>query len=127
MPRGGLGRIRSPLLVTLGASCITQKGRVFNTAYVTPNDVFAVDLAPTNTPTCFRVIVAVDATAILQVRRTGTIGTVQTEANQGAALTADAEYAFDFYMTTEETLNIRFSANCNILYLLVIETPTLVS
>lgn len=109
-----------------GALAPIEKGRVYNTVYAGGGaDVFAADLVVTNTPTCFRVVVCIDtATTVLAVRDNG-VAEVDCYLNQAANLVADAEYAFDVYMTDDETFNMEFGAACQILYLLVTEVREL--
>ena len=111
-------------LVPVPGVSIIEKGRVYNTVYAGGGaDVFAADLAVTNTPTNFRVIVAIDTATTCVVVRDDGVAEVDTLLNAGADLEATAEYAFDAYMTEDEDFNMEFGAACQILYLLVLEIP----
>ena len=103
---------------------IIQKGRVYNTAYAGGAvDVFDTDLAPTYTPTTFRIDVTIDAAVTCLVVRDNAVDEVDSIMNTGVALVANAEYIFDIMLTSLEAFNMEFGGACTILYLEVTEIP----
>ncbi|MBU1067657.1 hypothetical protein KKE60_07700 [Patescibacteria group bacterium] len=120
--------VSQPVNVSIGAPIggYEVKGRIYDTAYGGAGaDVFPADLVPTNSPTCFRVIVCIDtATTCIVVRDDGG-SEIDCHLNGGNNLAVDSEYAFDCYMTEDEEFNMEFGVACQINYLLVIEIPSL--
>lgn len=100
-----------------------QKGRIFDTPVLAATDFFVADLAPTNSPTTFRVYVCLDTIGVFSVQRTVGAATVAEEMNAGGALNADAAYMFDILVNNAETINFQTSVGAQILYCLVMELP----
>ncbi len=129
MPRGSTGSSRitnvDEFAIAIIAAGFTPllKGRVFNTAVLAGTNFFAADLAPTNTPTTFRIYICLDTGGVFSVQRTSAAVTVAEELNSGAALAADAAYMFDILVHEDDTINIQTSVGAQILYCLVIEVP----
>ena len=122
LKQDALGR----LLISVAASTLQTpelKGRIFNTAIALNTNFFAADLAPTNTPTTFRIYVALDTAGILSVQRTSGGVTVAEQLNAGAALVLNASYMFDILVHVDDTINLQTSAAAQILYCMVIEVP----
>lgn len=114
------------LLISVAAAALQipeLKGRIFNTAIALNTDFFAADLAPTNTPTTFRIYVALDTAGILSVQRTSAAVTVAEQLNAGAALAANASYMFDILVHEDDTINLQTTVGAQILYCMVIEVP----
>ncbi len=103
-----------------------QKGRIFNTAVLAATDFFAADLAPSNTPTTFRIYVCLDTAGVFDVQRTSAAVTVAEELNSGGALAADAAYMFDILVHEDDTINLQTSVGAQILYCIVIEVPSVI-
>lgn len=97
------------------------KGSIFNTNKNLNTDYFASDIAPTHTPSIFRIYACLDTSAILTVRRTSGGNTVSEKMNSGAALTADCGYIFDIFVDSGETINVQASATANVLKVNVVE------
>ncbi len=114
MPVGSVGRLKNPIL----------KGRIFDTAVVAATDFFTTDLSPTNSPTTFRIYIALDTGGVLDVQRTSGGATVVEELNAGVALAADAAYMFDILVQEDDTINLQTSVGAQILYCIVIEVPS---
>ena len=133
MPRGSTGSSRitnvDEFAIAIIAAGFTPllKGRIFNTAIALDTDFFAADLAPTNTPTTFRIYVALDTGGVFSVQRTSAAVTVAEELNAGAALTADAAYMFDILVHEDDTINLQTSVGTQILYCVVIEVPGVIA
>ena len=104
-----------------------EKGRIFNTAVALATDFFAADLAPTHTPTTFRIYVALDTGGVLSVQRTSAAATVEEQLNSGAALIANCAYMFDILVHGNDTINLQTSGAAQILNCLVIEVPGVAS
>ena len=114
------------LLISVAASALQTpelKGRIFDTAVLANTDFFAADLEPTNSPTTFRIYVALDTGGTLSVQRTVAAATVAEELNSGAALAGDASYTFDILVHEEDTINLQTDTGAQILYCMVIEVP----
>ncbi len=129
MPRGSTGSSRitnvDEFAIAIIAAGFTPllKGRVFNTAVLAGTNFFAADLAPTNTPTTFRIYVCLDTGGVFSVQRASAAVTVAGELNSGGALAAEAAYMFDILVHEDDTINIQTSVGAQILYCLVIEVP----
>lgn len=98
----------------------TNGGAKHNTSYTSGNNVFSSDITPTNTPTTFRMYVAVDTASTVNVRRTNST-TVSENLNEGNSLVANASYIFDFLVAASDTINVRFGTSCTILKLIIME------
>ncbi len=133
MPRGSTGKSDITNVDEFAAAIIAAgftpllKGRVFNTAVLADTDFFADDLEPTNTPTTFRIYVAVDTGGTVSVQRTSAAVTVVEELNAGAVLAADASYMFDILVHEDDTINLQTDTGAQILYCMVIEVPGAIS
>ena len=129
MPIGSTGVVAITNVDEIAAAIVLAgftpilKGRVFNTAVLAATDFFAADLEPTNTPTTFRIYVALDTGGTVSVQRTSAAVTVAEELNSGAALAADASYMFDILVHEDDTINLQTSVGAQILYCMVIEVP----
>lgn len=126
MARSSLGAIKDPLPVSVAVAPFQTpilKGRVFDTAVALDTDFFADDLEPTNTPTTFRIYIALDTGGTVSVQRTSAAVTVVEELNSGAALAADASYMFDILVHEDDTINLQTDTGAQILYCMVIEVP----
>ncbi len=127
MPRGSTGSTRITNVDEFAAAIIAagftpiQKGMIFNTAVLAATDFFAADLEPTNTPTTFRIYIALDTGGTLSVQRTSAAVTIAEELNSGAALAADASYMFDILVHEDDTINLQTSVGAQILYCMVFE------
>ena len=121
MPVGALGRITS--LASIAQLTPIEKGQIFNTAVGAAADFFAAALLPTNTPTTFRIYVALNAAGLLYVRRTEGGVTVDEYLNSGNALNANAAYMFDILVRIGQTINLRHSVGGTILCCIVEEVP----
>ena len=99
------------------------KGLVFNEAVGANADIFAAALAPTHSPTTFRIYACFDTAGVLIVRRTrGTPPvTVSEQLNSGVDLNANAAYMFDIIVQEGDSLNLWHSIGATILYLKVVE------
>ncbi len=104
-----------------------QKGRIFNTAVAITTDFFAADLEPTNSPTTFRIYVALDSGGVVSVQRTSGGVTVAELLNSGTALTANSAYMFDVLVNEDDTINLQDSVGGQILYCMVLEVPGVIS
>ena len=113
------------LVVTLGAAPFPPilKDRIFNTVILANTDFFVADLVPTNTPTTFRIYVALDTAGILSVQRTSLGVPVAENLNSGTALVADASYMFNILVHVADTINLQTTVGAQILYCMVIEVP----
>ena len=112
--------------LVIGASVASTpelKGRIFNTAVAIATDFFAADLAPTNTPTTFRIHVTLDSGGIVSVQRTSGGVTVAELLNNGIVLTANSAYMFDILVHEDDTINLQDSIGGQILYCMVMEVP----
>ena len=133
MPRGSTGRSRITNVDEFAAAIIAAgftpilKGRIFDTAVVADTDFFATDLEPTNTPTTFRMYIALDTAGIVSVMRDVDGTTLTENLNQGQQLIANSAYTFDFLVTDAETINIQTDVGAQILFCLVVEVPGMVS
>jgi len=96
----------------------------FNKAVSGNTNVFATDLAPTYEVGIFRIAVAVSPAAIIRVRITRNKVSKDLDLNAGAALTANALYAFDVPVRKGDKINIRFSTTTTIQYLTIDEIGT---
>ena len=130
MPRGSSGQTNITNVDEIAAAIIAGgftpilKGRVFNTAVLANTDFFVPDdLAPTNTPTTFRIYICLDTDGTFSVQRTSAAVTVVEELNAGAALEADASYMFDILVHEDDTINLQTTVGAQILYCMVIEVP----
>ena len=111
-----------PLLTeNSGSSVPEDKGAIFNTAVLLNTDFFDADLAPTNTPTTFRISFSCDAAGVLNVMRTAGGVTVTEHLNQNVALVADGLYEFNVTIITGQTINFQHSVGGTILSCIVVE------
>ena len=122
-----------PLIVTVGGAivAISQlspeiKGNVFNTAVLAATNFFVADLAPTNTPTTFRMHIALNTAGVVSVRRTQGGVTIGENLNKGYAIEANAAYMFDFLVNVGQTINIQTSVGATILSCIVVEVPAVI-
>lgn len=97
------------------------KGRIFNTAIGAAANFFAADLAPTNSPSTFRIYMAFDTAGIVSIQRTSAAVTVAEILNQNVAVVANCAYTFDILVHSLDTINIQHAAGAQILYCLVVE------
>jgi hypothetical protein len=86
------------------------KGSIFNTAQpAADNDLFGAALAPTNSPSIFRVTICMSNAGLFYARRTVAAVSVDEYFQSKAALVATAVYAFDLPVRSGDTLNFRYS------------------
>lgn len=98
------------------------KGSIFNIVIAANTDLFDADMAPTVSPTTFRIYACLSVGGNLIVRRTSGAVTVSEQLN-AVALTADVAYIFDFLVESGETINIQYSIIATIRALKVVEIP----
>jgi hypothetical protein len=103
------------------------KGSIFNSPVSANTNIFASDLAPTYTPTTFRIYACFNASGVLSIVRTKGGVTVTEQLNSGSALNANCAYAFDVIVEGGETINLRYSVAATALVLKVVEVPGAVS
>jgi hypothetical protein len=101
----------------------TVKGSVFNASVSANTNIFSSGLAPTNSPTAFRIYACFSASGVLSVVRTKANTTVTEQLNAGNALNANAAYAFDVIVESGETINLQYSVAATALVLKVVEVP----
>ncbi len=129
MPRGSTGSTRITNVDEFAAAIIAagftpiQKGIIFNTAVLAATDFFVADLAPTNTPTTFRIYIALDTGGVLSVQRTSAAVTIAEILNQNVALVASGAYMFDILVHEDDTINLQTTVGAQILYCMVFEVP----
>jgi len=87
---------------------------IFNTAYVTPNNIYTTAIAPLNTPTIFEIWLSMNAAGSLTVKRTNNGITVSEIPGVAQSLNANDEVAFEIRVHAGDTINFTFSANCTI-------------
>ncbi len=127
MPRGSTGSTRITNVDEFAAAIIAagftpiQKGIIFNTAVLAATDFFVADLAPTNTPTTFRIYIALDTGGVLSVQRTSAAVTIAEILNQNVALVASGAYMFDILVHEDDTINLQTTVGAQILYCMVFE------
>ena len=111
-----------PVTLTGGASGV-QQGYIFNQAILATTNFFPVNLAPTYSPTRFRIYITMDVAGVLSLIRTsGTPAVSLTEnLNAGTNLTANASYIFDVVVTSADAINLRYSIGGTILSCIVEE------
>lgn len=119
MPTGSVGAPFPPVIINLLTP--TSKGSIFNTAIGANTNFFAVNLAPTGTPTLFRIYVCLSVAGVFNVqRRNG--GVTQTEnLNAGNALVANAAYIFDILVDAGDTINLQTTVAATIIKCSVVE------
>jgi len=98
-----------------------DKGAIFNTVVAVNTNFFATDIAPTNSPTTFRISVALDAAGVLNVMRTEGGVTVTEQLNENSNLLADCLYEFNVTVLTGQTINLQHSIGGTILSCIVVE------
>jgi hypothetical protein len=103
------------------------KGSLFNAPVSANANIFASDLAPTYSPTAFRIYACFDASGVLSLVRTRAGTAVTEQLNSGSALTANAAYMFDVMVEDGETINLQYSVAATALVLKVVEVPGVVS
>jgi len=89
-----------------------EKGVIHNTVLPAANtDFFAVALFPTNTPTNFRIEVAISVAGNLNVTitRAGNTQTITLNITAGPALVAGGLYIFDILVHSGDTINFQYS------------------
>jgi hypothetical protein len=99
------------------------KGSVFNASVSANTNIFSSDLAPTNSPTAFRIYACFNASGVLSVKRTKAGTTVTEQMNAGNALNANAAYTFDVIVESGESINLQYSVAATALVLKVVEVP----
>jgi hypothetical protein len=99
------------------------KGSVFNASVSADTNIFASDLAPTYSPTAFRIYACFDAAGVLSVVRTKADTTVTEQLNAGYPLNANAAYTFDVIVESGESINLQYSVAATALVLKVVEVP----
>lgn len=77
-------------------------------------DYFATDLAPTNTPCLFRILIAIDAAGVFSAKITKGGTAKVCSFNGGVALVADSLYAFDLWVHAGDTINLQHTVAANI-------------
>jgi len=97
------------------------KGSKFSDSVTADTDIFASDLAPTKSPTHFRIYAAFDAAGILKVRRTYDGTTVEELLNSGNSINMDSAYAFDIVVIEDQMINLRYSVDATATALIVTE------
>ena len=87
-----------------------SKALVFNTAEPAADaDILGAAIAPTNSPSWFRVYACFSNAGILRIRRTRAAVTVSENLYEAAALTAAASYMFSFPVLAGDTINFWYS------------------
>lgn len=77
-------------------------------------DYFVADLAPTNTPCLFRILIAIDGAGVFSAKITkGGVAKV-CSFNTGQALIADSLYTFDLLVHAGDTINLQHTVAANI-------------
>ena len=97
------------------------KGNIFNTVVAANTDFFAAALAPTNSPTTFRVLVSLDAAGVLNATKTVGGVTVTENLNENVNLVANCLYEFEFSVVTGQTINLQHVVGGTILTCIVTE------
>ncbi|MBA7560253.1 hypothetical protein ES708_01875 [subsurface metagenome] len=104
------------------------KGLIHNVVgYIADADIFVAAIAPTNTPTLFKIMAGFSAAGILSVTITnaaGGGGTVVQQFQGGVALNIDSLYGFTHLVHAGDTINYRYSVNATIQTLRVVEIPS---
>ncbi len=95
---------------TLAKMAPIAKGGIFNTAQPAADaDLLAAALAPTNSPSVFRVTVCMSNAGLFYARRTVAGVSVNEYFNDNLVLAANAVYCFDLPVRSGDTLNFRYS------------------
>jgi hypothetical protein len=103
------------------------KGSFFNTPVSANINIFPSNLAPTYSPTTFRIYASFNASGVLTVVRTKDTTTVSEQLNGGNALNANCAYIFDILVESGESINLQYSIAATVLSLKVVEVPGMVS
>ncbi len=77
-------------------------------------DYFVADLAPTNTPCLFRIMVSIDGAGVFSAKITKAASAKVVSFNGGVALVANALYAFDLLVHSGDTVNLQHTVAANI-------------
>jgi len=101
-----------------------EKGVIHNVALPLVNtDLFATALSPTNTPTLFRVMVAMSVVGNFNatITRGGSTMIVTLNPVPGPALVADGLYIFDILVHSGDTVNFQYSATGGMIHVIRIQ------
>ena len=101
-----------------------SKANLFNQAgYLATADILGADIAPTNSPTAFKVEAAFSAGGILSMDLTQAGVTVNIQLYGGVAFNINSAYQFTFLVNAGDTVNFQYSVNATILSFKVQEVP----
>jgi hypothetical protein len=104
------GRNITPDLAKLQLLSPVEKANVHNTAQPAAEaSLLGADIAPTNTPALFRVMVSMSNAGIFRAAVTKAGNTQAVDCNSGGALVASALYIFDVLVHNGDTMNFRYS------------------
>ena len=98
-----------------------SKGSIFNEAIGANANFFAADLAPTSTPTLFRIYVCLSVAGVFNVQRTNGGVTVTENLNAVNELVANAAYMFDILVDAGDTINLQTTVAATIIKCSVVE------
>lgn len=98
-----------------------SKGSIFNTAIGANANFFAANLAPTSTPTMFRIYVCLSVAGVFNIQRRNGAVTQTENLNAGNALVANAAYMFDILVDAGDTINLQTTVAATIIKCSVVE------
>jgi len=110
-------RVASPMSPISKANLFNQAG------YIATNDILAADIAPTDSPTSFRIEAAFNAGGILSMDLTQGGVTVNIQLYGGVALNINSGYTFQVLINSGDTVNFQYSVGATILNFKVQEIP----
>jgi len=110
-------RVASPMSPISKANLFNQAG------YLAAADILAADIAPTDSPTSFRIEAAFSAGGILSMDLTQAGVTVNVQLYGGVALNINSGYTFQVLINSGDTVNFQYSVNATILNFKVQEIP----
>ena len=110
-------RVASPMSPISKANLFNQAG------YLAAADILAADIAPTDSPTSFRIEAAFSAGGILSMDLTQAGVTVNVQLYGGVALNINSGYTFQVLINSGDTVNFQYSVNATILSFKVQEIP----
>jgi len=110
-------RVASPMSPISKANLFNQAG------YLAAADILAADIAPTDSPTSFRIEAAFSAGGILSMDLTQAGVTVNIQLYGGVALNINSGYTFQVLINSGDTVNFQYSVNATILNFKVQEIP----
>ena len=110
-------RVASPMSPISKANLFNQAG------YLATADILAADIAPTDSPTSFRIEAAFSTGGILSMDLTQAAVTVNIQLYGGVALNINSGYTFQVLINSGDTVNFQYSVNATILSFKVQEIP----